>query len=191
MARTPPARPDWHGRTVVCIASGPSLTQADCDAVRGQACIVTNTSFRLAPWADVVIGFDAAWWRLYHAEVEVTCRGRRMTLSRGACWGAESLADVPWFTSFHNSGACAIGLALAGRAARVVLLGYDCQRTGGRTHWHGDHPAALSNAASLERWPRLFRTVALRAQAAGVPVLNASRATALACFPRVTLSEVL
>lgn len=184
-------RPDWRGRTVVCIASGPSLTREDCEAVRSLPCIVTNTSFRLAPWADVVFGFDAKWWAEYHEEVASICTGRRMSMSRTARWGVESLYGVPWFTNFHNSGACAIGLAMAGGAARVVLIGFDCQRTGGRTHWHGDHPPSMSNAASIRKWPAVFGVVAKRARAQGVPVINASRATALTCFERIDLQAAL
>ena len=59
--------PDWRGRTVVCIASGPSLTAEDCELVRESGCpvIVTNTTFRLCPWADMLYAFDRPWWNHY------------------------------------------------------------------------------------------------------------------------------
>ena len=44
------------GGTIVCLATGPSLTQADVDAVRGQAdaVIAISDAVDLAPWADVL-----------------------------------------------------------------------------------------------------------------------------------------
>ena len=47
----------WDGRTVVVLASGPSMTQQDADYVEGKAKTITvNSSFRLAPWARAVGG---------------------------------------------------------------------------------------------------------------------------------------
>ena len=52
----------------VCIASGPSLTPEDVQAVKewrdagkGKV-IVVNTTFRAAPWADAMFAMDAKWW---------------------------------------------------------------------------------------------------------------------------------
>lgn len=105
--------------------------------------------------------------------------------------GVESTHMSIWFHNFGNSGACAIGLAIAGGASRIVLLGYDCQQIEGKTHWHGDHPKALSNAVSIKRWPAQFANVATAAQNKGVTVINASRATALKCFERQALENAI
>lgn len=188
------AKPAWAGRTVVCIASGPSLLAEDCDLVRqsGHPVAVTNTTFRMAPWADVVFGMDSAWWKQYGKEVAATCTGRRLSTSQVApSHGAESLYGCSWFPHTLNSGAAIVDLAIVSGAARVILLGYDCQKTGGKTHWHGDHPSGLGNARTMKNWPRYFSHVAKKAKDAGCPVLNASRSTALTCFPRVLLEDVL
>lgn len=56
------------GETVVCIASGPSLTPEICDRVRtaqlaGECkVIVVNSSCTLAPWADVLFFTDSGWY---------------------------------------------------------------------------------------------------------------------------------
>lgn len=87
-----------------------------------------------------------------------------------------------------NSGYQAIGLAHAWGAERVVLLGYDMQRTGGKSHWHGDHKGGLPNLGpAMTTWPAKFATIA----AQWPHVVNASRQTALTCFPRVTLADAL
>lgn len=187
----------WLGRTVVCIASGPSLTEEDAELVHasGHPTIVTNTTFRLCPWADALVAFDCRWWQVYSHEVRETFAGRTVTFCpKGAAarWGVETtLHRADWVQAFGNSGTAAISLAIAGGASKVVMLGFDCQKTGGRTHWHGDHPKALGNAISMPGWPKLFRKVAQFAEARRVPVLNASRETALTCFPRMALEDAL
>lgn len=188
-------RPAWDGRTVVCIASGPSLTADDCELVRasGHPVIVTNTTFRLCPWADALYAFDTKWWVRYHEEVKAVFAGRLFTSSQVATkYGAESTLGAPWFTAFHNSGASAISMAMSGGAAKVVMLGYDAGLgPAGQKHWHGDHPKELGNAHSLRKWPKQFEIVAKVARERGVAVVNASRRTALTCFPCVPLTEAL
>lgn len=95
---------------------------------------------------------------------------------------------VGW-NPFGNSGAGAISLAAHAGAARVLLLGYDCQRSEGRTHWHGDHPQGLGNAGSLHKWPAQFAN--LRRAIPAVEVFNCSRATALTVFPLAELEDML
>ena len=97
----------------------------------------------------------------------------------------QGLTDLPL-----ELGKGAIYQALGG-AARIVLLGYDAEFTDGRKHWHDDHPPELENATSVADWPRLFGILARRAQRSGVQIVNASRATALECFPRVELEAAL
>jgi hypothetical protein len=188
-------RPDWKGRPVVCIASGPSLTQEDCDAVHaaGMPTIVTNTTFRRAPWADMLFGFDSKWWREHLPEVRQVFRGRLVSASQIASnLGVESTFCVPWFRQYANSGACAISMALAGGASRIVLLGFDCQNgPNGEKHWHGDHPVGMSNCLSMPKWSQVFRRVAEDARSHGVPVFNATRSTALRWFERQSLERAL
>ncbi len=185
------SKPDWTGRTVVCIASGPSLTQADCDLVNnsGHPVIVTNTTFKLCPWADVLFGYDAKWWNYYHAEVKQVFTGRLISISHAVRHlGVESLHNVDWFHGSGNSGVCAIALAIGGGASKIVLLGYDCS-IDNKSHWHGDHPKELTNCLSIKRWPSQFSGVARYAK--NIPIINASRETTLTCFQRGMLLESL
>ena len=175
---------------MVCIASGPSLTAADCELVHaaGHPAVAVNTSFRLALWADVIFAHDQRWWAAYGAEVEKTFKGRKMSVHTK---NVESLYNCGWFPQAANSGACAVYVAIAAKAAKVVLIGYDCQRRGQQTHWHGDHPGRMSNGASIRAWPKQFEAVATAAKRAEVRVVNASRETALTCFPLVALEAAL
>jgi hypothetical protein len=176
------------------MASGPSLNVEDCQAVRasGHPALVTNTTFRIAPWADVVFGMDSKWWKEHGREVAAVCSGQKLSTSIAAQqYGAQTLHNSPWFPRTLNSGEAIIRLAIAGRAAKVILLGFDCQRTGGKAHWHGDHPATCGNAGSIKKWPRHFEHLAKEARRLDCEVLNATRETALTCFRRVDLVAVL
>lgn len=192
----PAARPEWRGRTVVCIASGPSLTAADCEAARaaGHPAIVTNTSFRIAPWANILFGHDSRWWKAHLDEVRASgFAGRLLTASPlGGNLGIETTHHCGWLRSYPNSGAASIGIAIAAGAARIVLLGFDCGfAPNGQRHWHPDHPASMTNCYSINAWPKHFDNVAKDARKAGIEVLNASRETKLRSFARVALEEAL
>lgn len=179
--------PDWDGRSVVCIASGPSLTDDDCNLIResGLPTIVTNTTYQKYPSADVIFGADIVWWTTNLDRVLTTCPGLRVCdHERRNTIDAHS---HPRYRSFTNSGACAAALAVACGASEVILLGYDCQKTGGRWHHHPDHPVGR-NCVTMKHWPKQFAELA---KWADVPILNASRETALACFQRVSLEDVI
>jgi hypothetical protein len=184
--------PQWSG-TVVGIASGPSLTAQDCELVRasGLPVIVTNTTFRLCPWADALFGYDVNWWTWHINEVRATFRGMLFAHGSNHAKHVQSASAHPRYRDFYNSGACAIALVVACGAKRVVMLGYDCQLTGGKTHHHGNHPQAKGfwNCGSLKRWPEDFAKLAQWAR--GTEIVNASRVSALECFPRVTLEDAL
>ena len=183
----------WRGRTVACIASGPSLTQEDCDAVHaaGLPTIVVNTTFRMAPWADILYAMDSAWWKHYGAEVAQNFGGMKFSYVQNCGPDVTALKGTSVPTSWGNSGAGAIGICVSAEAAKVLLLGFDCQWTGGRKHWHGDHPEGMGNATSVKRWPAQFSLVAKVAKHKGVRVVNCSRETALTCFTRGQLEREL
>ncbi len=183
--------PDWRGRTVVCIASGPSLTPQDCALVRaaGLPTIVTNLTFRRCLWADVLFGFDPPWWTQHLAEVRATFAGRLFTQSLHPKKGVECARQSPRFKSFCNAGTDAISLAVAAGASRVVMVGYDCALTGGQAHHHPDY-VGLRNCDTLPLWPARFTRLAEWSGRRSV-VVNASRESALTCFPRVVLEHEL
>lgn len=178
----------WQGRTVVAIASGPSLTIEDCELVRnsGHPTIVTNLTYRLCPWADVLFSFDAVWWKQYRKEV-AKFAGEKVSSSRLAeKYGATSI-----ILGYRNSGVAAAGLAMARGASRIVLLGYDAMFDGTKRHWHEDYPVTMANADSMGDWPRQFELLARAAKRRNVAIVNASRRTRLKCFPRLLLENAL
>ena len=123
------------------------------------------------------------WWQQYRTEVDAVFQGERW--SRNSIPGVRKLR----VEASQNSGAGAIALAVSQGARRVILLGYDCQRTSGRAHWHPDHPGVMGNCGALPDWPRQYRELA--PQLRGAQIINCSRATALDVFPLGRLEEVL
>lgn len=87
-----------------------------------------------------------------------------------------------------NSGYQACGLALLFGVSRIVLLGFDMQFTRGRRHWHPDHERNNPVAKSFHSWRKNFQELA---GVSRVPIVNATRETAMTCFRRVTLEDAL
>ena len=195
----------WPCETVVCIGSGPSLTQADVEACRGRARVIAiKDVVRLAPWADVLYGAGAdaggdTWWRRHGPGLTFT--GLRYCLDpKASAWASvlargpeQGLSDDPGsLATGGHSGYQAINLAVHLGAARIVLLGYDLQATGGQDHFHGPHQHGHSRGnLPFGLFQHHFPSIVAPLEARGVTVVNASRATALTLFPRLTLTEAL
>lgn len=183
----------------VCIASGPSLTPEDVELVRqwrmakpDRLVIVTNSTFRAAPWADWLFAMDKKWWELHLEELRRVFKGRTITNNNHAkkLGITHTTEIVKRFDPFGNSGGAAISLAVRLGAQRVVMLGYDCGIPKGKpSHWHGDHPRPLGNCGSQRRWPKQFSLLAYRLK--GATIINASRFTMLDVFPKMELEAAL
>lgn len=91
-----------------------------------------------------------------------------------------------------NSGFQALNLALHFGASRVALVGFDMHAVGG-VHWHGKHPRGLNNPrpSNFVRWRRAFEASAPVLEAAGLDVFNTSAQSALDCFPKASLEDLL
>lgn len=144
---------------------------------------------------------DERWWRLRGPTLD-EFKGLRYIGLGGfpGCVGCNVVSgddalrwSGPKLGAGANSGYQALNLALMTGASRVVLLGYDMQLTDGQTHNHGDHGQGLSNPTDrmLAGCRQILDRVAPEIADRGVEVLNASRATALRAYPRVSLEEAL
>lgn len=130
---------------------------------------------------------DRDWWAKYGEEVDQVFSGRR--LSTNSIERRFNVTRLQSIRSYANSGAGAMSAAIHAGATRLILLGYDCQHTGGQTHWHGDHPIGLGNAGRIEAWHDEFAK--LKRDHSQVEILNATRQTALECFKRIDLESAL
>lgn len=190
--------------TWVCVAGGPSLVEDDIHHCRrmGWSLATCNMSFRLVPDALVYLATDTRVWRRYGEEIIATLRpecekwtgdhwasvtypirrfqrqdeGAWPTAPGRACWGALS--------GFKLLGLVGVRVP---KPTRLILLGYDHQHTGGQAHHHEDYPKGWTNATSLENHTHRYETLSKEAD---VEIINASRETALECFPRVKLCDL-
>lgn len=177
-------------KTLICIASGPSLTARDCRLAiaSGHPVIAVNSSVGLVPDCQHLFAADCGWWDKHHGMLTTTAK--RWTVSGRAARRYELNLFTPPDGNTFNSGQRAVQLAVHLGATRVILLGYDCSLAGG-IHWHGEHPDALKNpdSESVQRWQGEFQRLAdgLRS----VSIINCSRQTALTCFQISTLEAEL
>lgn len=161
-----------------CLATGPSMSQAVADAVRGKCkVVVVSDAVRLAPWADVMVSSDLKWWK--HHEPEFA----------GPKYATVEIphTDIKRFDTetATNSGLLALKVAVSLGAKRVLLLGYDM----GGTHFFGPHPEPLRNTKPerFEVFKKQFAGFAPR----GVEIINCTPGSALDCFPRGELDACL
>jgi hypothetical protein len=186
-------KPNFKDKIVICIASGPSLTEEDCNLARvsGYPTIVTNTTYKMCTWADILFGYDAKWWMMYIEDVKKRFKGKLISYSHSVKHlGVECASNTHWFRNFQHSGACAIGLAIECGARKVILLGYDC-KVSDKSHWHGEHPIGLTNCKSLHNWHIHLDEVRKFAEQKNCKVVNASPDTAIKHFEKVNLEEAL
>lgn len=100
-------------------------------------------------------------------------------------------ADPDTINGGGNSGFQAIHLAATFGAKRIVLIGYDMQRTEGKLHWHGKHWGRLPNGNGFPSWIKQMTPLAKDLRKMGVEVINSTKSTALRCFPRLALEDAL
>lgn len=192
----------WPDSTIVCVGTGPSLTQDDVDACRGKARVIAvKNAVDLAPWADVVYGAgvdSTRWWHHHGARVAAAHAGLRFTLDKDCVrWATLLKYGTDFGLSLEpdrlalgrHSGYQAINLAVHLGAKRIVLLGYDMQPAGDRHHFFGDHPTG--SRPRYRDWVPHFASLVEPLAALGIEIVNASRATAIEAFPKMTLAEAL
>lgn len=188
----------FTGARVFVLGSGPSLTQADVDRVRNEHVICANSSVKYAPWADVLYACDLAWWKR-NQDLWRDFKGIKATWSKPA-------ADLFRLTYIKGkngqglgrkclhagggSGYMAIGLAYLMGARKICLLGFDSQHTGGKSHFHGDHPGANPSPRELKLWAALYPRLYNDLQSEGVELVNCTRRTALT-IPHLPLEAVI
>ena len=196
-------------RTIICIGTGPSLTESQVKAARktGHPLYVCNNAIELVPDAELLYACNLAWWDHYYPEVMgLPCQ--KWTTNREAAarynllWVAERNApalstDPKYIHHGHGSGYSLVSMAHRNGADRIVLLGYDCQYAPdyngkakhiGATprHFFGEYPASMQHWPSVrvqggihEELLELYASI--HAQGL-VEVINCTPGSAIECF---------
>lgn len=198
----------------VIAATGPSFSSEQAkliEAARARGVvrvIAVNDNWRLLPNADVLYACDGVWWDKHIGAAGEQFAGQLWTQD---CVAAEKyqLCFVPCETgkavtglggmgrktfvirSGGNSGYQAMNLAYHFGATKLILAGFDSQRTDKKAHWFGEHPPGLSRTHPYRSWLAHFEVLALDLAEEGIEVLNCSTETAIKSFRRADLRETL
>jgi hypothetical protein len=211
--RRPDWYPDWRGKIVVIVASGPSAVDAPLDLAIGKARFVAiNNSWRLCPWADCLVAVDYQWWEArkgcpqFKGPLKWSVDGR---VKHFPDWHVKYLeADKPRDDMIldkqgiigwgGNGGFCAINFVAQLEPMTILLVGFDMQPTVGPSgvkalHWHAPHGVGLSNPTmpNIARWRRAIDNNAEALTRAGIRVVNCSLTSALKRYQKVPFEQAL
>lgn len=176
-------------QTYAVIASGPSLNDADVEYIRQArqdgrlhgVIAVSNVGIDKAPWADVLVSYDPAWWTAHPEALDFD----------GEKYASKELRGVkPFKTNFNgcNSGLMGMYVAQWHGAEQIILLGFDMHGThyfGPHTRKAGKMPLKNSNQSIFNRHKEQFR------QWRGCPVVNCTPNSSLEIFPKDKLRGII
>lgn len=198
----------WQDEVVVCIASGPSTTQAQLDYVAKQRqngkckVIAINRSYEQAPYADILFAKDAAWWDGYQEVVQgftgekwagcaSTARKYKLSYAEHEIGRSDHKLGLDRLKD-ENSGHQAINLAYLFGARTIILLGFEMNPSIQKIHFFGLHDERKGlenpNHDIFKGWIEKMNVLA---SSMPIPVYNCSINTAIKGFKQATLEEVL
>lgn len=212
--------PNWGGGTVFILGGGPSLKGLDPDILMFNRVIAVNEAgLSLCPWADVLYWADMRWINTFgNIDRMHLHRGKFRYTSQS--WSVEDIprarfipttvwrddSKTPPFTTdpnficgFDGGGRC-INLAYHFKVKRVVLLGFDMvdYDVTKESEWRKGnfHTAHLKPPLAGQRASRFIpahNAMAAEIKRLGLDfeVLNATPGSALECWPKVKLEDVL
>lgn len=166
--------------TWAILGTGQSLKVEDIEYLRGKCSVIAvSDSYKLAPWADVLVSHDSKWWRHHPQAFEFA--GQKYCRHAGVRAAAQF--KVKDMGNGCNSGFMAMCVAKHLGATRILLLGIDMYGT----HFFGPHPEGLNNTNAsrfkihIEQFSRF----------SGAEVVNCNPNSALKRFPFANLREVI
>lgn len=198
--------PDWTGRAVAIIASGPSAKIAGVEHLQGRiTTLAIKRNVELAPWSEAVYGCDFPWWRSVRGLPDFD--GWRFAYDARACdqFGVQAVkipdpkcdrllfGETGAVGAGGNSGFQATNLAVQFGAKRILLIGFDATDRGG-VHWYGRNGWAGGNNPSehnFRRWKTALEAAEPDLRARGVEVVNASLQSAIQAYRKVGVTETL
>jgi len=189
------------GKLCIVIATGPSLTPEQVERTRAADVVLcVNNAGHLAPWAAHLYACDLSWWNFHNGMAGFT--GQRWTQCATAAplWNLRRVQGYKRagfsFDPAHihfggNSGFQAVNLAILLGCNPIALLGFDMMPGANGNHYFGNHPDRLRNHMAFEKWRANFADAAPGAKQRGIEIINCTTRTALDCFPRASLDDVL
>lgn len=164
----------------VVIATGQSLRREDVDYLKDKPCrvVVVSNAYELAPWADVLISCDAAWWEK-HPQAKLF---DGIKLTRAEVGGVDRY-NPDFLPRGCNSGLAGMFVARGQGASKILLLGFDMHGT----HYFGPHPEGLKNTSKV----RFAQHLDQFARFDGCDVINCTPGSALKRYPMANIRDVI
>jgi hypothetical protein len=211
----------WEGETLAIVCSGPSLTAADLERVRGRMPVIAvNDNYLVAPFADIVYFADAQWWKWHSTGIEknwawarftseqvkkafAEFRGQKCTIENTGLqvsdpgvfflhnFGSEGLSDRP--NGLHTgSNSGYQAINLAVLAGAKRILLLGYDMKHTGGRSHAHNGHPVKHPEDVYlRYARNFATMVPHLQKLGVEVVNCTPQSAITCFPKEALESVL
>jgi hypothetical protein len=185
----------------------PSVYSSYMEKIHNEHVIAVNMAFRIGPWIDIAYFGDPGFWKTNRDELlkfkglRVTCAdaiepiyGAKLKYLRKNPKRRNGITNDPSFVSWnHNSGGSAINLAVHLGVKRIILLGFDMKVDAHHNqHWHKyyyTNPKTVNGTMAMHK--KGFPQIAEDAKKLGVEILNASPDSALDCFTKINLKDIL
>lgn len=208
----------YRGRTIACIATGPSLKLEQVEAARAKGFTLfgCNNVWEDVPDLSLHYACNEGWWVYYWSEKLAKHPAEKWTTNKVAAakFGINLIAEVdreglsrdPTYVHHgHGSGYTLLNLAFLMGAVRIVLCGYDCKfapdyngqnmRPGSSPrHYFGEYPSAL------QHWPyfsikggihvEMVKLYESVARQNAVEIVNCTPGSAIECFPKARIEDV-
>jgi hypothetical protein len=206
-------KPEWAGETAVIFASGPSVTQQDIKLIErardAERCrvIAINAMYQLVDYADLLYFCDWQFYKWhaiespqggfyeYPAPKFTICDKEQLLpahihrLKRGDLHGLSRKPDT--LNHGSNSAHQCLNLAYLLGSPRIILVGLDMKTAeDGRTHCHDPHKQP-TDPKIYDKLVNNFDGIARELNSEGIEVINTSQQSALHCFKKMPLEEVI
>ena len=195
----------WRGEAAFIIGGGPSLTGFDFTRLKGRRVIAVNRAFEVARFADILFSMDSLYYRwalmrpshsfskfkglkVWLDTYGFPYQGIHLVKSQGEKGLSWSLRDGLYHG--RNSGYAALNLAACLGANPIYLMGFDMAVRDGKTHFHSGYSMAFP-VRKLPIYAERFNQAAPMLKARNINVVNLSPSSALECFPKYAVDEVL
>ncbi len=205
---------DWPGETVFVLGGGPSLIEVDISLLKSHRVIAVNEAgLTIAPWCDVLYYPDARWMEWNFDRINLHTGKYRLTrvdpYKRTARCNPElkeritkglpdlnirhlqrdrpkALSPHPTHVAGADGGSNAVNIAFHFGAARIVLVGFDMK--GGSFH---NRHLKKPQPGCFDSFARSLTQMGEALEKYNVEVLNATLNSALTCFRKVKLKDVI
>jgi hypothetical protein len=182
------------------IGGGPSINNINFDLIKHEFVIGINEAFRLGNWINIWYFSDSNIFKTHRKEIDiwpnriVSCAGiakNHKKIEHYERCRQHTICFEPGKLAFPsrgaNSGATAINLAIREGFETIILIGYDMQQINGKNNYH-DYYKKIPRPDVYDRFSDVFVKIASEAT---VEIINANPNSALQCFPKMKLEDLL